>query len=107
MLKNVGLPLSLSTRREMPGCIFSINLCTKHQQHNDDELEDLKVWNCNAVPLLLHMEKKIDKVLLSIEQDVQVCDATGARQNSCSLLRNNKLLNDLAHNLFAKGHGPI
>jgi len=92
------------------GCqavFFSINLCTKHQQHNNDELEDLKVWNCNAEPLLLHMEKEIDEVLLGIEQDVQVCDATGARQNSCSLLRNNKLLNDLAHNLFAKGHGPI
>ena len=63
---------------------------------------------CHAALLLLHVEKEIeDEVLPGIGQDVQVWDATGARQNSCSLLRNNNLLNDLARNPFAKGHGPI
>jgi len=38
---------------------------------------------CHAALLLLHVEKEIeDEVLPGIGQDVQVWDATGARQNS-------------------------
>ena len=47
-------PLSLSKRRGMPGCIFSINYVLKHQRiamisnYSNVDVEEQKAWNCNA-----------------------------------------------------------
>jgi hypothetical protein len=42
------------------------------------ELDEPKIWNCSAAPLLLQLEKEMeDEVkIASSEQGAQVCDAT-------------------------------